>query len=95
MDKDNNRMETNDRFSKSGTTKNRWRDEIVKFAGMTWHRTEVNGTSLGRPSMAEMMMMNNLITTIKFIYFFLWVAFFWGGLFSIPPNRIAGTGLPN
>ena len=34
MDKDNSRMETNDRFSKSVLTKTRWRDEIVKFAGM-------------------------------------------------------------
>ena len=34
MDKDNNRMETNERFSKSGTTKTRWRYEIVKFTGM-------------------------------------------------------------
>ena len=37
MDKDNKRMGTNDRFSKSGKTKKtRWKDEIVKFAGMTW-----------------------------------------------------------
>ena len=39
MDKDNNIMGTKDRFSKSGTIKTRWRDEIVKFAGMPWMRT--------------------------------------------------------
>ena len=36
MDKDN-RMETNDRFLKDDK-KTRWRDEVVKFAGMTWMR---------------------------------------------------------
>ena len=73
MDKDNNRMETNDRFSKSGMTKTRWRDEIVKFAGMTWMRTAQDRSkwyqlgvtfALSGLTMAEMMMPHEIMWDI-------------------------------